>query len=420
MDKSCFIARRTALAETLPDGAALLMFAGRGIRKTADETYPFFTNRNFLYLTGIRQEQTALLVSKRDGEVRTRVFTLMPDEGREVWTGRRFSPEELAALSGIEEILSIDSLSGTVHQLMCGGKYDTLWLCLDTLEPAQPEDLEHAYARRVQAAYPGVRIQNIYPRICAMRRFKSEEELAAIRSAMALTDKGIRRMMRLCRPGLMEYQLEAEFAYELAQNGQRSTAFPSIVAAGARNFYLHYPLPMQRIEDGELVLTDVGAPYDDYCTDISRVFPANGTFSGRQADIYRVALEANRAVMEAVRPGRPFGIANEVCRRVSFEGLKALGLITDFSDVGSYVWHGTTHHVGLDTHDVGGYEEPMAEGMVFTVDAGIYVREWGVGLRIEDNVLVTRDGCENLSAGIPWDIKEIEAMVGADVPMDRC
>ena len=174
---------------------------------------------------------------------------------------------------------------------------------------------------------------------------------------------------------------------------------------------MHYANPMCALADGELILSDVGAVYDDYGTDISRVFPANGHFSERQAQIYELAYEANRAVMAHVRPGAYFPSLNPICRKVSFEGLKALGLLDDYADISRYVWHGAVHHIGLNTHDVGGYEDPIAENMVFTVDAGIYVREWGIGLRIEDNVLVTADGCENLSAEIPSTMEEIESLM---------
>jgi Xaa-Pro aminopeptidase len=244
-----------------------------------------------------------------------------------------------------------------------------------------------------------------------MRKIKAPGEIDAIRKAMQITDAGIRRLMRVAKPGVMEYELEAEFNSELAAHGQRRTAFPSIIAGGERIFYLHYTTPMSVITDGELILSDVGAAYDEYCTDISRVFPANGHFSERQAQIYQVAYAANRAIMEQVRPGIAFQTLNPICRKVSFDGLKALGLLNDFADIGKYVWHGAVHHVGLDTHDVGGYEQPITENMIFTVDAGIYVREWGIGLRIEDNVLVTADGCENLSAAIPSTIEEIENLM---------
>jgi Xaa-Pro aminopeptidase len=284
----------------------------------------------------------------------------------------------------------------------------TLWLCFDALAPERSFDLERDYADTLRRRHPHVVIKNSYPLVSARRKIKAPGEIDAIRKGMQLTAAGIRRMMRVAKPGLMEYELEAEFNAELAAQGQRHPAFPSIVAAGERIFYLHYASPMSRVAEGDLILTDVGAAYDEYCTDITRVFPANGRFSPRQAQLYRVAYAANRAIMAQVRPGEPFSMPNRVCREVSFEGLKALGLLDDFADIGRYVWHGTTHHVGLDTHDVGGYEEPMAENMVFTVDAGIYVREWGIGLRIEDNVLVTSDGCENLSAGIPATIEAIE------------
>lgn len=218
-------------------------------------------------------------------------------------------------------------------------------------------------------------------------------------------------MIRAAKPGMMEYELEAEFNSELAAHGQRRTAFPSIIAGGKQIFYLHYANPMSMLTDGELILSDVGSTYDEYCTDISRVFPANGRFSERQAQLYQIAYEANRAVMAEVRPDVFFPQLNRTCREVSFEGLKALGLLDDFADIRKYVWHGAIHHVGLDTHDVGGYDEPMTENMVFTVDAGIYVREWGIGLRIEDNVLVTAAGCENLSATIPSTMEEIEGLM---------
>jgi Xaa-Pro aminopeptidase len=287
----------------------------------------------------------------------------------------------------------------------------TLWLCFDAHATDRSSNIERQLAGQVRERHPHVLIKNSYPLLARMRTVKAPEEIDAIRKAMQITESGIRRMIRAARPGVMEYELEAEFDHELAAHGQRRTAFPSIIAGGERIFYLHYTTLMSPLADGELILTDVGAAYDEYCTDISRVFPANGRFSERQAQLYRVAYEANRAVMEQVRPGVFFPQLNRTCQEVSFQGLKALGLLDDIADIRKYVWHGVAHHVGLDTHDVGIYDQPMAENMVFTVDAGIYVREWGIGLRIEDNVLVTAGGCENLSAAIPVTIEEIEGLM---------
>jgi Xaa-Pro aminopeptidase len=411
MDNNFYSENRRRLAERMAEGDAMLFFSGESLRKTADENFPFFTNRNFLYLTGIQQDQSALLLQKKGDLISEYLFVAKPDLEREVWTGRRFTENEIHAISGVEGIEDIDNLSRTLERLLSAQPFMTLWLCFDALAPERSFDIEREFAKHIQSRHPQTAIRNSYPSLAAMRKIKAPAEIESIRKAMQITEAGIRRLMRVAKPGTMEYELEAEFNSELATHGQRRTAFPSIIAGGERIFYLHYANPMSVIAEGELILSDVGAAYDEYCTDISRVFPANGHFSERQAQLCQVAYEANRAVMAQVRPGVFFPQLNRTCRQVSFEGLKALGLLEDYVDVGRYVWHGAVHHVGLDTHDVGGYEEPTAENMVFTVDAGIYVREWGIGLRIEDNVLVTADGCENLSAAIPSTIEEIESLM---------
>lgn len=411
MDKTFHTQNRRGLAAYMAEGDLMLFFSGENVHKTADADYPFFTNRNFLYLTGVKQEHSALLLHHKDGAVQERLFALPPDPAREVWTGRRFTGEELQALSGVEQIEDIERLNQILDGLLAAQPGGALWLCLDAQVPERAFDIERDFSRRIRRRHPQVAIKNSYPLVCALRKIKASGEIDALRRAMHITGAGIQRMMQAAAPGRMEYELEALFNAELAAHGQRATAFPSIISSGERNFYLHYAALQGRVADGDLILTDVGAASDEYGADISRVFPANGRFSSRQAQIYQVAYAANRAVMAEVRPGQPFSMTNRVCRETAFEGLKALGLLDDPADIGRYVWHGVTHHIGLDTHDVGGYETPMAENMVFTVDAGIYVREWGVGLRIEDNVLVTPTGCENLSAAIPAAIEEIESLM---------
>jgi Xaa-Pro aminopeptidase len=411
MDKRFHSENRRRVAAHMMGNDAMLYFSGEPVRKTADENFPFFTNRNFLYLTGIKQEQSALLLQKRGDLLSECLFVTKPDFEREMWTGRRFTDEEIHEISGVAGVEDINNLSRTLDALFSSQHLMTLWLCFDALAPERSFDIEREFAKHIQNKHPHIVIKNSYPLLAALRKIKTSDEIATIRRAMQITEAGIRRMMRVAKPGMMEYELEAEFNSELAAHGQRHTAFPSIIAGGERIFYLHYTNPMGALADGELILSDVGAVYDEYGTDISRVFPANGHFSDRQAQIYHIAYEANRAIMEQVRPGVFFPQLNRTCREVSFAGLKALGLLDDFADIRRYVWHGAVHHVGLDTHDVGGYEEPIVENMVFTVDAGIYVREWGIGLRIEDNVIVTAEGCENLSAAIPAKIEEVENLM---------
>ena len=411
MDKAFHIENRRKLSEHMAENDVMLFFSGEGKQKSADEHFPFFANRNFLYLTGIQQEQSGLLMRKKGDQVTERMFVNMPNLEQEVWTGKRLTEAEIHEISGVTDVEDFQNLDRVLEELFSFQHVTTLWFCFNAHTSEHSFDIERTLAKRIQGRHPHGTIKNTYPLLAAMRTIKTPEEITAIRKAMQITEAGIRRMMSAAKPGMMEYQLEAEFDHELAQHGQRRTAFPSIIAGGERIFYLHYSNPTSMLADGELVLTDVGATYDEYCTDISRVFPANGRFSEKQKQIYLAALTANRAIMEQIRPGVEFQQLNRTCREVSFEALKALGILNDIADIRKYVWHGVVHHVGLDTHDVGIYDHPMAENMVFTVDAGIYVREWGIGLRIEDNVLVTANGCENLSAAIPSTIEEIEGLM---------
>src|SRR5574338_949531 len=340
MNQEFYIRNRRKLSEHLIDQEAMLFFSGESVRKSADENFPFFTNRNFLYLTGIQQEQSALLIQKRGDLASECLFVTKPDFEREIWTGRRFTEKEINEISGVDGQEDIDHLDRILDSLFSSQKIMTLWLCFDPLAPERFLDIERDFAKQVQRRYPYIVIKNSYPLLAAMRKIKAPEEIDAIRKAMRITEAGIRRLMRVAKPGMMEYELEAEFHCELAAHGQRRTAFPPIIAGGERIFYLHYANPLSTVADGELILSDVGAAYDEYCTDISRVFPANGRFSERQAQLYQVAFAANRAVMERVRPGEFFPQLNRVCREVAFEGLKALGLLDDYKDVGKYVWHG--------------------------------------------------------------------------------
>lgn len=413
MDRKFYVENRRRAAAYMADNDAMLFFSGEGVQKTANEDYPFFANRNFLYLTGIKQEQSALLLQKIGDEVSECLFVTKPDSAREIWTGRRLRDAEIQEISGMERVEDINDLNGTLGELLAFQNVSTLWFCFDAFARERSLDIEREFAHRIRNKYPDLMIKNSYPLLAAMRRIKAPAELDAIRKAMQITEAGTRRMMRVARPGMMEYQLEAEFNSELVAHGQRHTAFPSIIAGGERIFYLHYENPVSMLSDGELILTDVGATFDEYCTDVSRVFPANGHFSERQTEIYQIAYESNRAVMAQVHVGVPFSKLTRTCREVCFEGLKALGLLDDVADIGRYCWHGVVHHIGLNTHDVGGYDEPLTENMVFAVDAGIYVRAWGVGLRVEDNALVTADGCENLSAGIPSTVEEIESLLAS-------
>ena len=210
---------------------------------------------------------------------------------------------------------------------------------------------------------------------------------------------------------MKEHQLEAYFNFDLKMAGVKDFAFPSIVASGPNGTILHYVENDREVQDGELVLLDLGAQYGYYSADISRTFPANGKFSARQKELYEIVLKAQAAVIEAIKPGFPMKELNEITKKVLTEELMRIGLIKEDSELANYYYHGVSHYLGLDTHDVGVYDGELQPGMVITVEPGLYVAQEQIGIRIEDDVLVTKDGAEVLSSAIPKQVADIEAIM---------
>jgi Xaa-Pro aminopeptidase len=413
MDQNFYKQNRERLLEQLRDNSLLVLFSGKLQRRTADDFYSFLANRNFVYLTGISMENFGYVAAKRDGQIIERLYIEEPDELKEAWTGRRMRVEEAQETSGIGTICFIDHLLVDLHQYFMKGPYRNVFVDLDVLSPDQPHTLEQQFAGKLRSDYPQVVIDSVYPILRKMRTYKSSDEIANIRKAVKLTGEGFVGMVTSCRPGMKEFELEAEFKYILAKAGCREPAFKPIVSAGQNNFYLHYDKPYGVIGSEDLVLCDIGAVVDGYCADISRVFPASGRFNNQQRAIYEAALAGVKAAQAVGKPGCTFDAFNQAAREVVQEHLARLGLVRKPEDLKKYMWHGLAHHIGLDVHDVGIYEVPMAQNMVFSLDVGIYVKEWNVGLRIEDDVVVTSTGMENLAevAGIPKEGDELEALL---------
>ena len=241
------------------------------------------------------------------------------------------------------------------------------------------------------------------------RLIKTPEEIEATRRAEAITREGILAMMRASRPGMYEYQYKAEFDRALGQHGPEGPGFPSIISAGRNNFCIHYYSYTGQAQDGDMILNDVGAQWDGHITDVSRGWPCNGKFSSRQRLLYECALATSNHMFSIIRPGMKMADVDGTIRRYNAERLVEAGVIKSAHEVGTYMWHGGAHHVGYDVHDVVETPDTLAPGMIFCVDVGIYHEEWGIGFRLEDNCLVTEDGCENLSAATPRTVADIEA-----------
>jgi Xaa-Pro aminopeptidase len=414
MDRTFHQENRAELYRKLPSHTALVLFSGKPIRKTGDEDYLFFADRSFVYYTGIEQQESVLLAVKGEETTQETLFMLPPDPMAERWTGIRLKPQEATDRSGVHRVEPVEGFLPTLRKLLTQG-IDTLYLDFDKLsEEEQPVRQAYFLADYLRKEFPYVTKKDIHSQIRIQRTIKKPCELEAMRKAQTITKEGILAMMRASKDGMYEYQYKAEFDYALAQRGVLSPGFPSIISAGKNNFQIHYHSYRGQAHDGDLVLNDVGACWDNEINDVSRSWPVNGKFSPRQKLLYECAYATSNHMFDILKPGYKMSFVDQEIRRYNFERLRDAGVLERFEDIGTYMWHGGAHHVGYDVHDVvdtQGGEILIQPGMVFCIDVGIYHEEWGIGFRLEDNCLITEDGCENLSRVTPRSIEDIEAFM---------
>ena len=416
MDRTFHQLNRRRLYDMMKPGSLLLIFSGKEVIRTNDEYYPFYAHRSFVYLTGLTCKEAVLMAVKdASGGVNETLYLLPPDPMAERWTGKRVSPAEAVERSGVETVKTVDAFDKDIHTLLAGGHYSMRterpeYLYLDVYRASAGERLfpSHDFLRKCQVDVPYLRIENADALIRKLRLIKAPCEIEAVRKAEEITKEGILAMMKASRPGMYEYQYKAEFDHALGQWGPDGPGFPSIISAGQNNFCIHYYSYTGQAHDGDMVLNDVGAQWDHHTTDVSRGWPCNGRFSPRQKLLYNCALATSNHMFETVRPGMKMANIDRTIRAYNAERLVEAGALDDVKNVGRLMWHGGAHHVGYDVHDVVETPETIAPGMVFCIDVGIYHEEWGIGFRLEDNLLVTEDGCECLSAGIPRTVEDIE------------
>ena len=415
MDSKFHSENRKELADRLPPGSLAVVFSGTPPLKTGDEYYPFFAERNFVYLTGIEEQSLVLLIQKEEsGEFRETLFLQPPDKLQERRNGKRIKAEAAAERSGIQNIELVPEFDTVFNKLAISGHYKNLCLDLFKLTDTQPDNEAYFMVRQAQELFPGLTIISIRPIMKHLRLIKKPCEIEAARRAEAITRDGIVAMMNASKPGMYEYQYKAEWDYALAQHGVIS-GFPPIVCAGENNFCIHYHAYTGQARDGDMVLNDVGATWDNMIVDISRAWPCNGKFTEKQKLLYTCAYNTSNYIFGLIKPGMPMNEVDAVIHRYNYEQLHDAGVCESFDDIGRFMWHGGAHHIGYDVHDqVATIDEPampIKPGMMFSVDIGIYHEEWGIGFRLEDNCLVTENGCENLSAIIPRSIEEIEEVM---------
>ena len=419
MDHREYQARRANVFSNMKDESIALLYSGVAKIASEDENHPFVVNKNFYYLTGIEQEDCVLMLVKNQGERKEYLFIPPFDPVKEKWYGHRLSPEEPGKIAGIRNVLMANALEARIHAELNGsysdfGTIDKAYIDLSPELKVAENTFTTDVRSTIERAFPAVEVFDARPLVHALRKVKSPAEIAAIKAAIATTRLGIMAVMAKAKSGIREYELANEFFHVINDDNENNgLAFSSIVAGGARACTLHYPNPQATIRPGELVLCDLGARHEYYCGDISRTFPASKTFSEQQKLIYSIVLGANKAVANFARPGLTLKELNNFTKEYLASECFEKGLIKSKDDIGRFYYHNVSHHIGLDTHDPGDREEPLQEGNVISDEPGLYFAELGIGVRIEDDLLITKNGAEVLSKDIIKEIDEIETFLGS-------
>jgi Xaa-Pro aminopeptidase len=412
-------------------GIAAIPTAPEAIRN-ADTHYPFRPDSYFYYLSGFPEPEAVVVLTAgaSDGDPRQVLFCRDKNPEREIWDGFRYGPDAAKEIFGFDEAYSIAELRGKLVDWTCDrpALYAPLGL-YPIWDDAITATLNEVRNRvRTGVAAPET-VVDVRAPLAAMRLYKDPQELALLRRAAEISSGAHRRAMRLTRPGWYEYEVEAELMHEFLRFGAQAVAYPSIVASGPNACVLHYRDNNRQAQDGELLLIDAGCEFQGYASDITRTCPVNGKFAGAQKAVYELVLAAQLACIDAVKPGRAFHDYHQVAERVLAQGLIDLGLCEGSLDTvletGAYkqfYMHRAGHWLGLDVHDVGlyrvnGESRTLEPGMVLTVEPGCYIRPgdevpeefWNIGVRIEDDVLVTPAGNENLTGTTPKTIADVEA-----------
>lgn len=409
--QSIYEAHREHLSQFLNVGDLAVLFSGKAPKSTADAHYAFLPNKNFFYFTGCTEEHFIVTMLMTDKGLETTLFIEKPDYDVEKWVGRKLTKASAIEKSGIKDVQYLDQFISFTGRLINNGKVERVFLDLEKLSWDEMESAASTFVSEFSKRYPFITVKSLHFILCELRVIKSEEEIKQIETAIDLTNKGLDAILKILKPGVIEYQLEATFAYHIRMHGAERCSFETIAASGADGVILHYVENKKPVQAGDLVLLDLGAQYGQYAADISRTYPVSGKFTERQAQIYNIVLKAQQDVIDAMKPGIPFEELNKVCQKSLAESLKQIGLIKEDSELTKYYYHGVSHYLGLDVHDIGSRNGLLKPGMVLTVEPGLYIAEENIGIRIEDDILITEEGNIVLSKQIPKSVADIEAMM---------
>lgn len=404
--------RRQLYQDLLKDHSMGFVFSGEAKEDRGDQFFPFTPYANFYYLTGFEQPRAIFMAVKEGESYREVLFIDHPDEKRQRWEGISYTKESVCSQTGIEQVEYLEKFQSMIPLFGRKNLIENFYIDIANWEEGFQQNPAQRFAAKVQSCYPYLNIYNTFPQMSRMRQIKTKEEIALHREACRITSEGVKHMLRHLKPGIYEHQAEAYFDFILKSRHARH-AFPTIAASGPNACILHYVDNNRKIQDEDFILFDLGAEWGYYASDVSRTYPASGIFGKQQKELYQVVLRGLDAAIFHTKPGQPKNELQEISKNVMAEGLMELGIIHEKEEISRYYYHGSGHYIGLYTHDVGDEYALLEEDMIFTLEPGLYFQELGIGIRIEDTILVTKDGCQVLTEDIPKTVEEIESFMAS-------
>lgn len=422
--KELFEQNRKRLRKEIKDNSIVVLNANDIMPTNADGTVRFRQNSDLFYLSGVDQEETILVLCPDfpDKKYREILFLRETSEFIATWEGHKLTKEEARAATGIDTIFWSSEFDKIFNMLMLMGDIQHVYLNTNDHYRAEVsiETRDARFLKTCMRKYPLHKYERLAPIMHELRSIKSKEEIELMQCACDITESAFRRVLKFVKPGVIEYEIEAEFIHEFIRNGSRGFAYEPIVASGGNSCVLHYIENNKPCQDGDVVLLDIGAEYANYNADMTRTIPVSGKFSKRQKEVYQAVLRIQREAMKLLSPGIIYFDYHKEVQKITEHELIKLKLF-DKTDVKNqnkekplfmkYFMHGTGHQLGLDVHDVGNMYHKMKIGQVWTVEPGIYIREENLGIRIENNVQITKNGVYDLMKNIPIEVEEIEEIM---------
>lgn len=417
-----YIDNRKRLIEKLLPNSIVIVESNDVMPTNADGSMGFRQNSDLFYLSGIDQEETILIVypEAKDPAMRAILFVRETSEKIAIWEGAKLTREQATERSGIKTVYWTHEFNSILKGLMADVDYVYVSTNEHTRRANEVETRNYRLIQALKHDYPVHQYRRLAPIISRLRSMKHPLEIEMIKTACDITEKGFRRLLSFVKPGITEYEIEAELMHEFLCNRSRGFAYGPIIASGAGSCVLHYVENDKTCQDGDILLLDVAAEYANYASDLTRCLPVNGQFTPRQKAVYNAVLRVHKQAVQMLKPGNTIKKVNEDVGLLVEKELVELGLITT-DDIRNqnpawpaykkYFMHGTSHFMGLDVHDVGYFNEPIQPGMVFTCEPGIYIREENLGIRIENDILISENGPVDLMRTIPIEADEIEALM---------